>query len=61
LYFEELSYERVMDIWELETATGVVVSVGGQLPQVYNLLDPTPFNLLISIEYCTPSSRNRWC
>jgi carbamoyl-phosphate synthase large subunit len=33
LYFEELSYERVMDIYELEGATGVVVSVGGQLPQ----------------------------
>ncbi|CAN8099290.1 unnamed protein product [Discula destructiva] len=33
LYFEELSYERVMDIYELEAAKGVVVSVGGQLPQ----------------------------
>lgn len=33
LYFEELSYERVMDIYELENSTGVVVSVGGQLPQ----------------------------
>ncbi|KAI9048220.1 hypothetical protein LZ554_008015 [Drepanopeziza brunnea f. sp. 'monogermtubi'] len=33
LYFEELSYERVMDIYELEHSTGVVVSVGGQLPQ----------------------------
>ncbi|KAL6869063.1 carbamoyl-phosphate synthase (glutamine-hydrolyzing) cpa2 [Amphichorda felina] len=33
LYFEELSYERVMDIYELESAKGVVVSVGGQLPQ----------------------------
>ncbi|EGX44603.1 hypothetical protein AOL_s00188g271 [Orbilia oligospora ATCC 24927] len=33
LYFEELSYERVMDIYELEAAAGVVVSVGGQLPQ----------------------------
>ncbi|KAK9471935.1 uncharacterized protein V1510DRAFT_430852 [Dipodascopsis tothii] len=33
LYFEELSYERVMDIYELESARGVVVSVGGQLPQ----------------------------
>jgi carbamoyl-phosphate synthase large subunit len=33
LYFEELSYERVMDIYELESALGVVVSVGGQLPQ----------------------------
>ncbi|PBP27306.1 carbamoyl-phosphate synthase arginine-specific large chain [Diplocarpon rosae] len=33
LYFEELSYERVLDIYELEHSTGVVVSVGGQLPQ----------------------------
>ncbi|SGZ47677.1 CIC11C00000001665 [Sungouiella intermedia] len=33
LYFEELSLERVLDIYELETAQGVVVSVGGQLPQ----------------------------
>ncbi|EAU91591.1 carbamoyl-phosphate synthase subunit arginine-specific large [Coprinopsis cinerea okayama7 len=33
LYFEELGYERVMDIYELEQAQGVVVSVGGQLPQ----------------------------
>lgn len=33
LFFDELSYERVMDIYELENAQGVVVSVGGQLPQ----------------------------
>ncbi|EER36213.1 carbamoyl-phosphate synthase arginine-specific large chain [Candida tropicalis MYA-3404] len=33
LYFEELSLERVLDIYELEHAEGVVVSVGGQLPQ----------------------------
>ncbi|KAA1470563.1 carbamoyl-phosphate synthase [Dentipellis sp. KUC8613] len=33
LYFEELGWERVMDIYELEGAQGVVVSVGGQLPQ----------------------------
>lgn len=33
LYFEELSLERVLDIYELEAAQGVVVSVGGQLPQ----------------------------
>ncbi|WFD33840.1 carbamoyl-phosphate synthase (glutamine-hydrolyzing) [Malassezia cuniculi] len=33
LYFEELGFERVMDIYELEGATGAVVSVGGQLPQ----------------------------
>jgi carbamoyl-phosphate synthase large subunit len=33
LYFEELGFERVMDIYEMEAAAGVVVSVGGQLPQ----------------------------
>lgn len=33
LYFEELSYERVLDIYELESSNGIVVSVGGQLPQ----------------------------
>lgn len=33
LYFEELSYERVMDIYELEQSEGCVISVGGQLPQ----------------------------
>lgn len=33
LYFEELSLERVLDIYELENSSGVVVSVGGQLPQ----------------------------
>jgi len=32
LYFEELSYERVMDIIELESPRGVVVSAGGQIP-----------------------------
>ena len=31
LYFEELGWERVMDIYELEGAKGVIVSVGGQL------------------------------
>ena len=30
MYFEELGWERVMDIYELEGATGVVVSVGGR-------------------------------
>jgi len=32
LYFEELSLERVLDIYELEHSQGVVVSVGGQIP-----------------------------
>ncbi|KAF8756384.1 Carbamoyl-phosphate synthase [Rhizoctonia solani] len=33
MYFEELGFERVMDIYELEKAQGIIVSVGGQLPQ----------------------------
>ncbi len=32
LYFDELSFERVMDILELELPLGVVVSMGGQIP-----------------------------
>ncbi len=32
LYFDELTYERVMDIYELEKPYGVIVSVGGQIP-----------------------------
>ena len=35
LYFEELGWERVMDIYELEQASGVVVSVGGVLFSFY--------------------------
>lgn len=32
LYFDELTFERVMDIYEKENPHGVVVSVGGQIP-----------------------------
>ena len=32
LYFDELSFERVMDIVELEEPKGVIVSTGGQIP-----------------------------
>ena len=32
LYFDELSFERVMDIIDLEQPRGVIVSVGGQIP-----------------------------
>ena len=32
LYFDELSFERVMDIIELETPAGVILSMGGQIP-----------------------------
>jgi carbamoyl-phosphate synthase large subunit len=32
LYFEELSFERIADIYEFESPYGVIVSVGGQVP-----------------------------
>ncbi len=32
LYFEELTFERVLDIIELENPAGVIVSTGGQIP-----------------------------
>ena len=32
LYFDELTFERVMDIYELEMPHGVIVSTGGQIP-----------------------------
>lgn len=32
LYFDELTFERVMDILELENPHGVILSVGGQIP-----------------------------
>ncbi len=32
LYFDELSFERVMDIYDLESPRGVIVSMGGQIP-----------------------------
>ena len=32
LYFDELSFERVLDILELESPKGVIVSTGGQIP-----------------------------
>lgn len=32
LYFEEISFEIVMDIYELEHSEGIILSMGGQLP-----------------------------
>ena len=32
LYFEEMSLERILDIYEFEQAVGIIASMGGQLP-----------------------------
>lgn len=47
LYFDELSYERVMDIIELENPHGVILSVGGQIPNNLAVrLDEAGVNIL---------------
>ncbi|MBQ0054055.1 MAG: carbamoyl-phosphate synthase (glutamine-hydrolyzing) large subunit, partial [Bacteroidales bacterium] len=47
LYFDELTFERVMDICEAENPHGVIVSVGGQIPNNLALrLDKAGINLL---------------
>jgi len=54
LYFDELSFERVMDILELENPKGVIVSTGGQIPnnlamrlheQKVNILGTSPLSI----------------
>ena len=47
LYFDELTFERVMDIVELESPHGVIVSTGGQIPNNLALrLDKENVNIL---------------
>ena len=47
LYFDELTFERVMDILDLECPYGVIVSTGGQIPNNLALrLDAENINLL---------------
>jgi len=42
LYFDEISKERVLDVYELEQSSGVILSVGGQIPN--NLAVPLSKN-----------------
>ena len=47
LYFDELTFERVMDILDLENPHGVIVSTGGQIPNNLALrLDAQHINIL---------------
>lgn len=54
LYFDELSFERVLDIIELENPKGVIISMGGQIPnnlamrlhrQNVNILGTSPLSI----------------
>ena len=47
LYFEELSKERILDIYHRDSAKGVIISVGGQIPNNLALpLDKANINIL---------------
>ncbi|MBD5415966.1 MAG: carbamoyl-phosphate synthase (glutamine-hydrolyzing) large subunit [Bacteroides sp.] len=47
LYFDELTFERVMDILDLETPHGTILSVGGQIPNNLAMkLDAQGVNIL---------------
>ena len=47
LYFDELTFERVMDIIELEQPHGVILSTGGQIPNnLATRLDAEKVNIL---------------
>ena len=47
LYFDELTFERVMDILEMESPHGVILSVGGQIPNnLATRLDDAGVNIL---------------
>ncbi len=54
LYFEEMTFERVLDIYEKENPNGIVVSMGGQIPnnlamrlhkQKVKILGTSPLNI----------------
>jgi carbamoyl-phosphate synthase large subunit len=56
LYFDELTFERVLDIIELEKPGGVIVSVGGQIP---NNLAMRLYNEKVPILGTSPVSIDR--
>jgi carbamoyl-phosphate synthase large subunit len=56
LYFDELTFERVLDIIDLESPRGVIVSVGGQIP---NNLAMRLYNNNVPVLGTTPLSIDR--
>ena len=60
LYFDELTFERVMDIYELEQPHGMIVSVGGQIPNNLALrLDQSGVNILGTKASCIDKAEDR--
>ena len=63
LYFDELSFERVLDVIDLEQPRGVIVSVGGQIPnnlamKLYRQAVPVLGTSPISIDHA--ENRNKF-
>jgi carbamoyl-phosphate synthase large subunit len=60
LYFDELTLERVLDIVDLETPKGVIVSVGGQIPNNLAIrLDKRNVKILGTSAYNIDRAENR--
>lgn len=60
LYFDELTFERVMDIYDLEAPHGMIVSVGGQIPNNLALkLDKSGVNILGTAAYDIDRAEDR--
>ena len=60
LYFDELTFERVMDILELESPHGVILSVGGQIPNnLATRLDERGVNILGTTAKCIDNAEDR--
>ncbi|OJU51990.1 MAG: carbamoyl phosphate synthase large subunit [Bacteroidales bacterium 45-6] len=60
LYFDELTFERVMDIIELENPHGVILSVGGQIPNNLAIrLDNEKVNILGTTAQSIDNAENR--
>jgi carbamoyl-phosphate synthase large subunit len=60
LYFDELSFERVMDIIELENPHGVILSMGGQIPNNLAMrLDGQKVNILGTSSQSIDNAENR--
>lgn len=60
LYFDELTFERVLDILELENPYGVIVSTGGQIPNNLALrLDAQGVSILGTSAECIDRAEDR--
>ncbi len=60
LYFDELTFERVMDILELENPHGIILSVGGQIPNnLATRLDSQGVNILGTSASCLDRAEDR--